>query len=174
MSMRNPALVALPLCTVLLACAKQAPPAEQASREWAVPAPSTFTVDVRLLDGGKPQFDRSGETIIVSARYYGEPVDDVAASAVNDVGQVDLGSAEVELVGEGLARFDGSALLRSRRTLVQGEPQLEISVFSGRRTSPDNLLDCDAFQGALSDAVRAPIRVDCRLLPGAEDAAPQV
>lgn len=173
MSIRNPALAALLLCMVLLACGKQAPSAEETSREAVMPAPSAFSVDVKLLDGAKSQFDRSGESIIVSARYYGEPVDGVEASAVNDVGQVDLGNAEVELPGQGLATFDGSALLRSRRTLVRGAPQLEISVFSGRRTSPDNLLDCDAFQGSLPDAVRGPIHVGCRLLPGAGDADPQ-
>jgi len=170
MSMKNLTLAALPLCAALLACGGQSSSLEEESIVVTVRDQSAFVVDVRLSDAAKPRFGLFGESILVSARYYGDPADGQAGSAVNDIGQIDLGMAEVDLSGEGLAKFDGNALLRSRRTLVQGDPQIEISVFSGRRTSPDNLLNCDMFQGSLPDAVKAPVHIGCRLLSEDEDA----
>ena len=43
-------------------------------------------------------------------------------------------------------------------------PQVNVNVFSSRRSGPDNLLDCDFFQGTVAAARRAPIRLACKLI----------
>ncbi len=39
-----------------------------------------------------------------------------------------------------------------------------VNVFSGRHSSPDNLLDCDFFQDKITVAARAPIPIHCKLI----------
>jgi hypothetical protein len=171
MSTKTAILASVPLCALLLACSGPAPQEDASGDQAPTPAePAAFAVDVTLSDAARQQFAHSDETVIVSARYYGEPAEGIPANAVNEVGQVDLGHTEVELHGGGRARFDGSAILPSRRTWISGGPQVEVSVFSGRNSSPDNLLDCDPYQGPLPGE---PLAINCRLIGGEESAAAQ-
>ena len=39
-----------------------------------------------------------------------------------------------------------------------------INVFSGRHSSPDNLLDCGLFQDKIAVAARGPIQIRCKLI----------
>ncbi|MGY0559039.1 hypothetical protein [Lysobacter sp. A421] len=130
----------------------------------ASPDPLAFTVDVTLSDSAKEQFSSSGETVIVGATYFADPAADAGEDVINDVGQVDLGSALVTLPGEGQAAFGSGGLQRDRLDLIEGEPQVNINVWSGRKSSPDNLLDCDMFQDAIAVAASQPVAIDCRLL----------
>ncbi len=43
-------------------------------------------------------------------------------------------------------------------------PQLLINVFSGRKSSQDNLLDCGIYEGPLKSAPEANIKVTCKLI----------
>ncbi len=69
-----------------------------------------------------------------------------------------------ELTGAGSADFDGTGFLSDRLDLLQGQPQVNINVYSGRKSSPDNLLDCDTFQDTLSVAAEVPIALHCKLI----------
>ena len=133
----------------------------------ASPDPFAYTVEVTLSDAAKAQFSRSGESVIVGATYFADPAPDAGEDVINDIGQVDLGSAQVELAGEGPAVFGGGGLQRDRLRFIEGEPQVNVNAWSGRKSSPDNLLDCDMFQDAIAVAAREPIKLKCRL--SAED-----
>lgn len=137
----------------------------------ASPDPFAFTVDVTLSDAAKEQFGLSGETVIVGATYFADPADDAEKDIVNDIGQVDLGSALVTLSGEGQAAFGSSGLQRDRLDFIEGKPQVNINVWSGRKSSPNNLLDCDMFQDAIAVAASKPVAIDCRLLEEANAGA---
>ena len=75
-----------------------------------------------------------------------------------------MGRVQAEIPTAGTATFDGSALQQDKLGLIQGEPQVNINVYSGRKSSPDNLLDCGMFQDSVVVAAKAPIRVDCKLI----------
>lgn len=130
----------------------------------ASPDPFAYTVDVTLSDSAKEQFSSSGETVIVGATYFADPAADAGKDVINDVGQVDLGSALVTLTGEGQAAFGGDGLQRDRLDFIEGEPQVNINVWSGRKSSPNNLLDCDMFQDAIAVAASQSVAINCRLI----------
>lgn len=124
---------------------------------------NSYQVDVTLSPQARARLQEGGETIIVDADYYGAPVQ-AAMDLADDVGRLDLGRAQRELAGAGSANFDGSGFLADRLGMIEGEPQVNINVYSGRKSSPDNLLDCDFFEDALSVAGAAPIMLHCMLI----------
>lgn len=153
-------------------CGGQAPVAEQSSRIGDVPSPGTqvlpnpyaFDVEVALSETARERLQAAKESVIVSASYFADGKEDASAGVLNDVGYVDVGRAQIELSGEGRAAFDGSAVLRERLDFTEGDLQLNVNVFSGRRSSDDNLLDCDYFQDALRVAIAKPLRITCRMI----------
>ncbi|HLR77453.1 MAG TPA: hypothetical protein VK062_00230, partial [Burkholderiaceae bacterium] len=91
---------------------------------------------------------------------------------ISDIGALDLGRKEKELASSGEVTFDGSDFKRDRLPYVEGLPQVNINVWSGRKSSPDNLLNCDIFQDAIAVAVKQqPITLHCRLI-GEPDVGP--
>lgn len=144
-------------------------PSTAAARPDAAASPTrprvrTFTVKVSLSDAAAAQFDRSGETVIVSASYFGIPKPDTPKSDIDDIGQVDLGDITKELPGAGSAVFVGSAVPPGKLAFISGRPQVNINVFSGRHSSSDNLLGCDMFQGSVDFAAEKPLELHCALL----------
>lgn len=96
--------------------------------------------------------------------FYGTPAEGVDPAALNDIGLVDLGTANIEMDAAGTATIDSQSVIGDRLHLIAGEPEVNVNVFTGRHTSPDNLLGCSIFQDAISVARRQPMQIDCRLL----------
>lgn len=124
---------------------------------------SPFQVDVTLSPAAQAKLQAGRETIVVDADYFGAPVP-AAIDLADDVGQLDLGRDVRELSAAGSANFDGSGLQTDMLDKVEGAPQVNINVYSGRKSSPDNLLACDFFQDSLDAAASAPIAVHCTLI----------
>ena len=184
MSMKSCACVML-LSMSLLACSRSGPPASiavqgpaaasandpsatgpatQPAADPALRSPYAFDVEVTLSDAARKRLADSAESIIVSAIYFADAKAGAPPAFVNQVGQVDIGKAQIELNGAGRAAFDGSAVLRERLPSTEGDLQLNVNVFSGRRSSEDNLLDCGFFQDAVQVAAAQPVRIACQLI----------
>lgn len=136
------------------------PAAAQSSSHGVQP----FTVEVTLSDKARATFDKSGESVIVAAAYFASPKPGIDPRDVDEIGQVDLGRREIELPGAGTARFDGRAVAKDKLGLIADAPQVNINVYSGRKTSDDNLLNCDMFQDSVKLAASKPIQLHCALL----------
>ena len=141
------------------AAATPSPPQAQ-----ALPNPYAFDVDVALSDAAAKVLADGSETVIVSAAYFGDGKAGLDPAILNEVGQVDIGAAQVELPGAGRARLDGSAVRRERLAFIAGDLQVNVNVFSGRRSSDDNLLDCGFFQDSVAVAAAEPVVLSCRLI----------
>lgn len=125
-----------------------------------------LTVDIELSDAAARRLHQDAETIVVYVSYFGFATP-AARDMADDLGMVDLGSASPELApGSHQAVFDGSQFKRDRVRLISGGPRVNINVLSGRRSSEDNILDCDLYEDSLAIATRSPIRLGCKLLPG--------
>jgi len=177
----KPTIILLPLFALLCACRPapaptdavqpaSAEPAAAAPAEAAAPASVTdangvpaFKVYVNLSDRARERLAMPPDTIIVAAYYFGDPIPQALAQA-NQIGQIDLGRSQVDLRTAGLATFDGSAMEPAKLSLLQGPPQVNINVYSGRRSSADNLLDCDFFQDTLAVAAVSQINLYCKLI----------
>ena len=126
--------------------------------------PFAFTVEVSLSPAAAKRLATAKETIMVAAFYYGVPKPGLPDSVADEMGQVHLGNQDIELQGAGSAVFDGHVVEHKPLAYVQGDPQVNINVFSGRHSSEDNLLDCDFFEDAVRVAHAAPLKINCKLI----------
>lgn len=128
-------------------------------------SPYAFSVDITLSPPAAQQLSRHRETIKLAAFYYGLPKPGLPEGIDNGMGQVFLGETELEIPGaDGRADFDGKSVQTSRLRYIEGEPQINLNVYSGRRSSEDNLLDCDFFEDAVRVAHAAPLKIHCKLI----------
>lgn len=139
--------------------------ASAAAAESDAASPYAFSVDITLSPPAAQQLSRHRETIKLAAFYYGLPKPGLPKGIDNGMGQVYLGETELEIPGaDGRAHFDGKGVQTSRLRYIEGEPQLNLNVYSGRRSSEDNLLDCDFFEDAVRVAHAAPLKIHCKLI----------
>ncbi|MDD4356475.1 MAG: hypothetical protein PHN98_04410 [Smithellaceae bacterium] len=123
-----------------------------------------FTVSVQLSPKASAKLKKMGETIIVSASFFGYPTE-AAQSKAECSGEIGLGSVDKEMDKPGVAIFEGSTYDKSKLPLIENqEPLLLINVFSGRKSSEDNLLDCSIFQDSVDRAVKDGVHIDCKLI----------
>ncbi len=136
--------------------------ASSAGTTRSIPRSFTLRVDVSLSPQAAARL-ASGEGIVVSASFEGEPTAAARRHAGND-GHVGLGSRRVEIPGR-----NGEAVLhRDTATMplhwIQGPIQLNLNIFSARHTGPDNVLSCDIFEGPLEHALNRAVPLHCGLI----------
>lgn len=131
----------------------------------AKPTPPRYTVVVTLSAKAAAKLTALREGVVVAAVYYGEPTK-AAAKQADEVGQIDLGHEDVALpAAGGAASFVGRGFQAARLGwVVGGAAQININVFSARKSGPDNLLDCDLFEDAVTVAEAKPIAIACKLI----------
>jgi hypothetical protein len=112
-----------------------------------------FEIEVVLSPKAKAKIEEDNETIIVMAYFSGEPIDSLPEKYKNpDGGEFLLSSYPVELKEPGIAKFENVKFpLELYKLLKNKDIQLLINVFSGRKSSPDNLLDCEILQDSMSN-----------------------
>lgn len=124
-----------------------------------------FRVNLTLSDKAKKLLTEKRETIIVAAYVSGIPKPGTPSRFVEDMGEIGLGQRDVEVapgqnadVGE--IRLDSDALAQ----ITDKGPQLLVNVFSGRKSSKNNLLSCDIYEGPLERVEGKSIAISCTLI----------
>lgn len=132
-----------------------------------IPAPppaSSSSVELQLAV--TPQAEQAlaeaGEIIILEVIYAGDPAPG-AASALNELGLVEIGKITHELQGPGTLTLDTDALDQGRMAQIEGQPHVIVNATSSRRNSNQNLLACPFYWETLSVASRDGIQVSCDL-----------
>ena len=143
------------------------------STHATITALNAFDVEITLTPAARERLVSQRESLIVSAEYFGYPTARAQQQRVpgSENPWLTLHRRQVELDGGRLngtpvAHFLAVALDAKQLawTEAPGAPQVNLNVYSGRRSSPDNLLDCTMFQDTLAVASRAPIRLACGLI----------
>lgn len=121
-------------------------------------------VQVTLSPAARKTLVKGRETIEVSAMWYGWPVSQRQTFA-NEVGQINLGRAEINLPAEGgVARFTPQMIKTERLGWLNGGVYVNVNVYSARRHWPDNVLACDFIDGELTDVGHNPVTLHCSLI----------
>ncbi len=104
-----------------------------------------FEIEVRTSAKAARTLRAKKETVIVSAYYFGTPLDD---KDMDEVGQMQILQAQQELTGtRRVARFENLKFSRAAfNKLKDKDIELLINIYSGRKSSDDNLLDCGILQ----------------------------
>jgi len=124
-----------------------------------------FTVDVTLSDKAEHKLVSGKETIIIAAYLTGRPRPGTNKKYISDMGEIGLGEAQVEVAPGQSAKFDKLKL--SQDALEQSlnrNPILLINVYSGRKSSKDNLLDCGIYEDDLKPVQGKSIPIACKLI----------
>ncbi len=149
---------ALTLAAALLSLA----PARAAPAD-TVAGPS-FEVVVSLTPAATARLANPKETIVVDAEFYGLPISAQQRAALQ--GRLDVAPEQMqEIPGAGAAKFAAPQYDKSKLSEVEGGVVgVAIEVYSGRGSSPDNLLACDFFEDTIALAASKPVAIHCKLI----------
>jgi hypothetical protein len=162
---RSFAQAVLPL--LLLSAALSPAFAQQQSAKPPGPAATVpgFTVKVTYSQKEMATLVAGKETVIVVGYLYGFPKQGTPKKYVDEVGQVDMGEVKDEVAPGAPAAFDRIKLDQASVKWFDSQGlQLLINVYSGRKSSPNNLLDCGLYQGSLQAIQGQTIPISCKLI----------
>jgi hypothetical protein len=161
---RSTVRVFAPLALALIACtiAGSTVAATQPSPRTKLPG---FRVAVSYSVQALAELNRRHETVIVAAYLSGSPGPGAPKKLISKEGDIGLGDTKKEVAPGTDADFPTVSLdTAALREVDQQAPSLLINVYSGRKSSPDNLLDCDIYEGALANVQGQIIPIHCTLI----------
>ena len=134
----------------------------------AVPAAQpgmAFSLDISLSPQAAAKLAVLKEGISIAATFYGDPTP-AAKRHADEMGQIGLGNERVTISGTGgTARITGRTVDSSHLSWIKGRSvQVNVNVFSARRSGPDNILDCDIYEGPVAAAAASPRPIRCKLI----------
>jgi hypothetical protein len=126
-----------------------------------------FPFEIEVSNSAKAEKTLTGkkETLIVSAHFWGEPTDPKEKAKGED-GMVVFVNKDIELTGnERVARFEGLTFNKALLSKVTDKDIfLNVNVFSGRKSSKDNLLTCGILDTKVSQVVNKRYVLGCQLI----------
>lgn len=128
-----------------------------------------FSVEITLSDRAKKKLIDSKETVVVIGFFTGSPRQGVPLTQyekyLSRPGPIGLADVEVEVPPGKIAEFGKIKLNQDALAQIDDQgPQLLINVVSGRKSSEDNLLACDIYEGALTSVQGKSIPIKCKLI----------
>lgn len=134
---------------------------------FAVPASAEglgFSITLKLSDKLKTELAAKNETIIARAAFYGDP-NAAGTTEVDEMGQIQLGDEELEFApADDTILITGTTVPPAKLALIEGGAKVNVNVFSGRKSSEDNLISCDFIDGPVGELTAAPTEINCGLI----------
>jgi hypothetical protein len=110
----------------------------------------SFAIEVNLSAKASEKLLKDKETIVVDAWFTGSPKD-TSSKEYADIGHLFIQSASVELSNSRVARFEGVKFSKARYdSLADKDIRVLVNIYSGRRSTADNLLDCAILSQKMS------------------------
>jgi hypothetical protein len=154
--------------TLMAACIGSLHVVAQQQHLRPVAATSTFqgfNVKLTLSDKARRTLIESKETIIVAAYFTGNPKQGALKRYVNKMGEINVEEIKVEIKPGDVASFGEIKLKKDVLEQIDNQgPQLLINVYSGRKSSEYNLLDCGIYQGDFKPVQGESIPISCKLI----------
>ena len=140
--------------------------ANDPNRAAATSLAPEFSVSVRLSDAARKKLIDSKETIIVAGYFTGHPKQGTAQRYLDiKSGLVDLGDVEDEIHPDEIAAVNDVKLKPDALARIDSHgPSILIDVFSGRKSSKDNLLYCEVYDGSFESIHGRTTGIPCRLI----------
>ncbi len=108
----------------------------------------SFEIQVQLSDRAEQKLKAMKESIIVTAYFSGNPKN---KKLISEDGQFPVASGSVELTVSRVANIQGIKISKANfEQLTDKDIQVLINIYSGRRSTQDNLLDCDILEKQIS------------------------
>ncbi len=127
------------------------------------PVAYPFSIQLTLSEKLVAELTAKNETIIVAAYFYGEP-NEKGQSEIDDMGYIQLGDERTEIPpASGLVPING-VVDPAKVALLATPVSVNVNIFSGRKSSEDNLISCDFIDGPVADLGTAPVEISCGLI----------
>jgi len=108
-----------------------------------------FEIEIKLNETAEKTIVDEKESIIVQAYFFGIPKDTTLKDYI-DEGKIGIGSQRVELFETRVAKFENFKISKKDyEGLKDKNFEVLINVFTGRRTSQFNLINCDLLQDGI-------------------------
>jgi hypothetical protein len=125
----------------------------------------SFTVKITYSQKATDTLVAAKETVIVAGYLTASPIAGTPKQYVDRMGELGLGEVDREIAPGAIATFSNVKPTQSMMKWVDSNgPQLLINVYSGRKSSPNNLLDCGIYEGSLAAVQGQSIPISCKLI----------
>ncbi len=123
-----------------------------------------FKVEVTLTPDTERFLKEKNESIITSTWFYGYPKKGFESKAYHD-GRITVGNDTYESFSPGIHEFTELTINGDRLGWLDEDGYyLNINVFSGRKSSKNNYLDCGFYENTIAIAVQKTIKLNCHLI----------
>lgn len=134
----------------------------------SIMAPS-FKVQLMLSEKAEKELKTKKETVLVDIEFIGTPEKRVTEKYkfeyYDENGQVTIGKKNIQITKEREIEFDNCKISKSVLELLKDKTyDVRISVVSGRKSSEDNLLDCDFIQENIEKIKSKNIKINGKLI----------
>lgn len=124
------------------------------------------TIALQLSPKAEATLKARKETVIVAAFFSGTPKDTTSQEFLES-GEVGVKDQKIELTTGRVATFERLKFARKAYdALADKDIRLLVNVYSGRRSSPDNLLNCGIVEGPMSDLRGKRLTITGKLIYG--------
>ena len=121
-----------------------------------------FEIEVNLSPKARKRILGYNETIIITVTLSGTPRDERLRA---EDGSFDVASAEKEIAGEQIVRFEHIKFpVGVFNQLLQKDVEVFVYFYSGRKSSPNNLLSSDILSDKASNIVQKRFKLDGKLI----------
>jgi len=126
-----------------------------------------FNIEVTLSEKAKKELTGRKETIAVFGFLTGNPKPGALKKYFSHPGPIGLGEFDAEgplgkVIKVGKIKVRQDAFEQTDKQ----DPKLLINVVSGRKSSEDNLLECDDYEGPLKAIQGSTVPIACKLIRG--------
>lgn len=131
---------------------------------WAGEAGQGFHFELALSDKAQASLAARRETVTVLASYSGAP-NRQGQAHVDELGMVDVGKEVLEIAPRpGTVRITGKGVDPAKLKWVQGGVNVNVNLYTSRKSGDENLIDCDFIDGDLGQVQAAHMTLRCVLL----------
>lgn len=160
-----PAILVLLISTAGLSPLSLASAQQPPAKPLSPAATFSFTVKITYSQKAMDTLVAAKETVIVAGYLSASPIPATPKKYVDRMGEIGLGDVQKEIAPGAMATFDGVKPTPAMMKWVNSSgPQLLINVYSGRKSSPNNLLDCGIYEGSLVAVQGQSIPISCKLI----------
>ena len=138
-----------------------------AQQQNATPEPpARFSVRVTYSQKASETLAAKSETVIVAGYLYGFPKKGTPKKYIDHMGQIGIGDdVHQEIIPGAVATFGAIKLDQAMLQWLDSQgPQILINVYSGRKSTPNNLLDCGIYEGPLAAVQGQTVPISCKLI----------
>ncbi|MDD2636775.1 MAG: hypothetical protein PHW82_14885 [Bacteroidales bacterium] len=114
----------------------------------------SFEIELKLSKKAETKLKNDNESVIVMAFFTGEPIENIPDKYKHKVemGELWLLSYPIELTDKRIAKFENLKFHKDLYDLLKNKDiRLLINVYSGRKSTDVNILDCEILQDNMSN-----------------------